>query len=181
MIVFWPWVIRTLNILGLGILGLSISCLGILGWNRFFHFAVINLFCLLNKFQFFGFLAEKQILSWSDIWFFVVTPPCSLPECFSEHYHDWPYSLIQEKLSLVRSEVLLDYGLANPFEKCSKPVRRNQSPFKVVVFVRCKLHLISFWWNSKTSFTSFVHMVVRPIWPLESTQDCLIDGIQLIF
>ena len=47
------------------------------------------------------------------------------------------YSLIQETLSLVRSEVHLDYGLANPLEKCSKPVTRNQGPFKFVVLVRC--------------------------------------------
>ena len=43
----------------------------------------------------------------------------------------------------MRSEVDLDYRLANPLEKCSTLVTRSQSPFKVVVLVRCKLHLIS--------------------------------------
>ena len=43
-------------------------------------------------------------------WFFDVTPPRSLSECFSEHQQVCLCSLIQKKLSLVRLEVHLNYG-----------------------------------------------------------------------
>ena len=54
------------------------------------------------------------------------------------------YNLVQETLSLVRLEVHVFYGHTNSLENYSKPVTVNQSPFRVVNLVRCKLNLISF-------------------------------------
>ena len=74
----------------------------------------------------------------------------------------WLTGQFNPRDTLVRSEVHLDNGLANSFEKCRKPVTGNQTTFR-------KLHLISFWCKAETSFLSLVHLVICPIWPLKVT------------
>ena len=84
----------------------------------------------------------------------------------------------------LRSEVLLDYELANPLE-VSKPVTRKQSPIEIVVLRRCKVHQISFWWSSKTSLASLVRYMsfcLAPFQPMRYqpftiSTNCLFDRL----
>ena len=126
------------------------------------------LFRLLNKIHLWIFFAEKQ-LRWRDICFFcrdaTLQPPGVNLRTFT-----WlaiQFNPRDTASCEIRSTFWLRAGL--PFGKCSKPVTRYQNPFKFVVLVRCKLHLVSCWWSSKTSFWILVDIVTCPIWPLKIT------------
>ena len=113
--VFQPWLFWVFGYCGLDFLGLGFLVWDTLRWNLFWFCCKCSIFCLLNKIQFFSFCGRK-LLRWRVIWFFVVMPPCSLPECVSELYQDWFYSLIPETVSC---EIGSTFGLraGKPFRK----------------------------------------------------------------
>ena len=96
-----------------------------------FHLYYIQFLCVnfvLKKFSFescvfesYGFWENEGIVDF--LWRLLATSQSA-----SQNINMTGCSLIQETLSLMRSEVHLDYELANPLEKRSKPVTRNQCP-----------------------------------------------------